>query len=72
VRLVKVLAERLDIDAGLSDPGLPAETSITRWTGCRPGGAVELWTVAGGGHVPTLSDSFPAAAMDYFDEHPKP
>ena len=68
----KVLDQRLDIDADLSYAGAPAETSVTRWTGCRPGGAVELWTMAGGGHVPTLSVSFPGAAMDYFEAHPKP
>lgn len=67
-----VLDQRLDIDASVSYAGAPAETSVTRWTGCRPGGAVELWTMTGGGHVPTLSDSFPGAVMDYFEAHPKP
>jgi hypothetical protein len=28
---------------------------VTRWTGCKPGGAVELWTMPGGGHDPTIS-----------------
>ena len=68
----KVLDQRLDIDVDLFYAGTPAETSVTRWTGCRPGGAAELWTMAGGDHVPTLSDSFPAAVMDYFEAHPKP
>lgn len=67
-----VLDQRLDIDADLFYAGKPAETSVTRWTGCRRGGAVELWTMTGGGHVPTLSDSFPRAAMDFFEAHPKP
>ncbi len=68
----KVLDQQLDIDAYLSYAGAPAETSVTRWTGCRPGGAVELWTIKGGVHVPDLSESFPAAVMDYFEAHPRP
>src|SRR4029077_1471505 len=35
----QVLDQRLDIDAHLDDAGSPAETSVTRWTGCKPGGA---------------------------------
>ena len=31
------------------------DTVVTRYTTCPPGGAVELWTINGGSHVPTLS-----------------
>lgn len=66
-----VLPERIDVDADLADGG-PAETQVTRWAACRPGGAVELWTIPGGGHGPTLSRSFPDAALDFLAAHPKP
>lgn len=68
----QVLDQRLDIDAHLEDAGLPDETSVTRWTGCRPGGAVELWTIKDGVHSPSLSASFPQDVIDFFDAHPKP
>jgi polyhydroxybutyrate depolymerase len=67
-----VLDEHVDVDADLSDAGSPAEASVTRWTGCKPGGAVELWTMPGGGHDPTISASFPDAALDFLQAHPKP
>jgi polyhydroxybutyrate depolymerase len=65
-------AERVDVDADLSAAGAPAEASVTRWTGCKPGGAVELWTVPGGGHDPTISAAFPDAVLDFLQAHPKP
>jgi polyhydroxybutyrate depolymerase len=64
--------QRVDVDADLADAGQPAEATIKRWTGCKPGGAVELWTIPGGGHVPTISDAFPAAVLDFLEAHPKP
>jgi len=45
---------------------------VTRWAGCPPGGAAELWTIPGGGHSPTISESFPAAVLDFFEAHQKP
>jgi polyhydroxybutyrate depolymerase len=66
------LDERVDVDVDLSAAGAPAEASVTRWTGCKPGGAVELWTVPGGGHDPTISASFPDAVLDFLQAHPKP
>ena len=62
----------MDVDAGLSLAGQPAEATITRWTGCQPGGAVELWTIPSGGHVPTISDAFAKAALDFLEAHLKP
>ena len=63
-----VVDEHIDVDAGLP----MAETSVTRWTGCRPGGAAELWTIPGGAHSPTISDAFAVAALDFFEAHSKP
>ena len=67
-----VVDAHVDVDADLSVGGAPAEASVTRWTGCRPGGAVELWTMPGGGHAPNISESFPGSVLDFFEAHPKP
>jgi polyhydroxybutyrate depolymerase len=64
--------QRVDVDADLTDAGQAAETTVKRWTGCKPGGAVELWTIPGGSHVPTISSSFGAAVLDFLQAHPKP
>lgn len=64
--------QRVDVDAVLGDAGQPAETTVKRWTGCDPGGAVELWTIPGGGHVPTISGAFGAAVLGFMEAHPKP
>ena len=60
-----VVDEHVDVDADLGEAGAPAEASVTRWTGCRPGGAVELWTMPGGGHAPNISEAFPKAVLDF-------
>jgi len=57
----------LDVDAAV--PG--AETSVTRWTGCAAGLGVELWTVAGGGHVPALQPAFAELVWDWLAAHPR-
>jgi polyhydroxybutyrate depolymerase len=67
-----VVAEHVDVDALIGTPDAPAEATVTRWAGCRPGGAVELWTVPGGGHTPTVSSAFPGAVIDFLEAHPKP
>jgi polyhydroxybutyrate depolymerase len=67
-----VVDEHVDVDAELDSGGSPAEASVTRWTGCRPGGAAELWTIPSGGHSPTISESFPTAVLDFFEAHQKP
>ena len=49
------------------------ETTVTRYeTGCKPGGGVELWTIPGGTHIPTLSTSFGTDVIDFLFAHPKP
>jgi polyhydroxybutyrate depolymerase len=67
-----VVDEHVDVDANLGTVASPAEATVMRWTGCRPGGAAELWTMPGGGHVPKISKSFPDAVLDFFEAHPKP
>jgi len=67
-----VVDEHVDVDAHVSVNGSPAESTVTRWAGCRPGGAAELWTIQGGGHSPDISDAFPSAVLDFFEAHPKP
>jgi polyhydroxybutyrate depolymerase len=66
------LAKRIDVDADINDGSRPAEAQVKRWADCRPGGAVELWTIPGGGHAPNISTAFPAAVLDFLAAHPKP
>ncbi|MEO6419470.1 MAG: PHB depolymerase family esterase [Polyangiaceae bacterium] len=50
-----------------------SETTITRYaTGCMPGGGAELWTVAGGEHIPGLSATFTTDVIDFLYAHSKP
>ena len=69
---VSACDEHVDVDGGLGTADVPAEATVTRWTGCRSGGAAELRTMPGGGHSPDISVSFPAAILDFFEAHPKP
>jgi polyhydroxybutyrate depolymerase len=64
--------QRVDVDADLSAGSQPAESQVKRWAGCKRGGAVELWTIPGGSHVPNISSSFPDAVLDFLAAHPKP
>ena len=61
-------APELDIDG--SRPG--AETRVARYTGCREGASVELWTVREGQHLPAFGQGFLPKALDFLDAHPKP
>jgi polyhydroxybutyrate depolymerase len=56
---------RLDADVDVDGSDGPAETTVAESSGCEPGGRVELWTMHGVGHVPTLSDGFPDAMLDF-------
>ena len=48
------------------------ETTITQYTSrCRTGGAVELWTIEGGGHIPSRSDTFSKHVIEWLLAHPK-
>lgn len=59
---------RLDLGAAL--PG--DETDVSRFDGCPAGGAVELWTVAGGTHVETITSVFTTSVIEFLFAHPKP
>ena len=59
----------------LAVPGL--DTVITRYTNAPAGGAVELWTINGGGHEPTFysgssASEFAPQVIDWLLTHPKP
>ncbi len=58
------------LDLTTDRPGL--DTAVTRYANCPPGGAVELWTINGGGHIPTLSAEFSPLVIDWLFAHPKP
>jgi polyhydroxybutyrate depolymerase len=59
----------LDLDASIDG----AETTVRRYgAGCKPGGHAELWSIAGGKHVPSLNQNFAPALVDFLLAHPKP
>jgi polyhydroxybutyrate depolymerase len=59
----------LDLDTGIAG----AETKVTRTDqGCAQSSVVELWTITGGAHIPTLDASFGARVIDFLLAHPKP
>ena len=58
------------LDLTTDVPGL--DTVVTRYTNHPPGGAVELWTINGGSHKPTLSSEFSPRVIDWLLAHPKP
>jgi polyhydroxybutyrate depolymerase len=49
-----------------------AETKREMFTGCPSGIDVELWTIQGGQHVPTLYTTFAESIWDFMAAHPKP
>ena len=59
--------ENLDLEGQLAGD----ETTVARFGGCPATGAVELWTIADGRHIPQLTDGFADAVFDFFDAHPK-
>ncbi len=72
-RPVTERAQSIDLD--LNVPGL--DTKVTTYSACPPGGAVELWTIAGGSHSPSFhsggnSSEFSERVVDWFLAHPKP
>jgi polyhydroxybutyrate depolymerase len=48
------------------------DTVVTRYTNFPPGGEVELWTINGADHVPSLSLAFSPRVIDWLLAHPKP
>lgn len=60
----------VDKDLDVQLPGL--ETRAESYAGCPPGGAVGLWTIQGGGHIPRLGASWADEVWAYFSAHAKP
>jgi polyhydroxybutyrate depolymerase len=58
---------RLDLDPALPD----AETSVTAYAECPRDGAVELWTVGGGGHTLAPTPALTTAIVRFLLGHPK-
>jgi polyhydroxybutyrate depolymerase len=62
-------APNFDLDSGI--PG--DETTVARYdTGCAEGGSAELWTIVGGGHVPSLSADFSDEVIAHLLARTKP
>jgi polyhydroxybutyrate depolymerase len=58
----------LDLDPALAGD----ETTVEAYADCTAGYGVELWTIAGGSHVPALNPDFPNWLVDFMFAHPKP
>ena len=73
-------AGMLDLDKTLAWPTdislehrFGMESTVTRYTnGCKAGGSAELWTIAGGAHLPELSGHFTRLVVEWLLAHPKP
>lgn len=50
----------IDLEATIPGP----ETTPTVWSGCRGDSGVQLWTIHGGRHVPTLTPAFTRDVLD--------
>lgn len=55
----------LDLDASVAG----AETRTAATAGCPAGVGVDLWTIQGGGHVPSLAPTFPTTAWQWLLDH---
>ena len=64
-------SKRVDVDADSGTAAEPAEALVETWAGCRNAAAVELWTMPGSGHGPTISKAFAGATLDFLLAHPK-
>ena len=62
---------KIDVDADLANGADPAETSVQAWSGCAANAAVQLWTIPGGTHVPSLTPAFADALVQFLVDHPK-
>lgn len=52
------------------EANLPGPESTISFSDCANGAAVDLWTIAGGGHIPTWSPSFATQVVDWLYDHP--
>jgi polyhydroxybutyrate depolymerase len=58
----------LDVDRDVAGN----ETAIDAYDGCPKGIDVQLWTMRGSGHSPTVSAEFGTRVIDWLYAHPKP
>jgi hypothetical protein len=58
------------MDLDMDVPGL--DTVVTRYPNYQPGGVVELWTINGAIHFPTLFPKFAPRVIDGLLAPPKP
>ncbi len=61
-------SQPLDLESTIAG----AETLISRYGGCKANAGVELWTIQGGTHIPSLTADFRTATIDFLLAHPKP
>lgn len=59
---------KLDLEPNITGD----ETSVTAWTNCQNSSEVELWTMEGAAHIPTLKSTFATKIWEFFAAHPKP
>jgi len=60
--------QTLDVDTQL--PG--SETVVATVGGCPTGVDVQLWTIQGGSHIPSLTPTWGSMVWGFFNTHPKP
>jgi polyhydroxybutyrate depolymerase len=58
---------KLDLDRTIAGD----ETVEEAYTGCRPGVAVDLWTIEGGGHTPAFTENWAPSIWAFMATHPK-
>jgi polyhydroxybutyrate depolymerase len=58
----------LDLDGGIAG----SETTVQAYGGCPMSGAVELWSIQGGSHMPGFRPTWTGAIYDFLMAHPKP
>lgn len=60
-------SETLDLISDLKG----AETTVQKVNGCPKGGAVELWTIQGGAHIPTVAPTFAKTVWNWLQAKAK-
>ncbi len=63
-----VLGDRVDLDRTVDGD----ETRMETQDDCQEGGAVDLWVIEGGEHIPALLPTFDNLMGDWFSAHAKP
>jgi polyhydroxybutyrate depolymerase len=64
---VASLPTKLDLERKIKGD----ETTVSEYRGCPVGTDVELWSIAGGKHVPAISKTFVNDVVDFLLAHPK-